>query len=75
MKKLLAGVAVAGFTMLLGLAGAQAQSGMGQTGMGDARMKDAPTASAMGRHGMRRGMRHMRMHHRHHMRHHHRHMM
>jgi hypothetical protein len=78
MKKLLIGIAAAGVSALIGLAGAQAQSGMGQTGMGNAMQKDAPSTAGVGTRGMRgrsMGMR-MRMHrHRHMMRHHRRHMM
>jgi hypothetical protein len=77
MKKLLIGVAAAGLSALIGLAGAQAQSGMGQTGMGSAMQKDAPSTAGVGTRGMRgrsMGMG-MRMHRHRHMRHHRRHMM
>ncbi len=72
MKKLMIGLAAAGFGALLAIGGAQAQDTKTGTGTGaDARMKNAPTAAAMGQRG---GMRKMRHHRRHHMRHHRRHM-
>lgn len=75
MKKLMIGVAVVGFSALLGLAGAQAQSATGQTGKGNAMQKDAPSTVGVRSQGMRgRSMRmHMRMHrhHRYMRRHHH----
>ena len=67
MKKLMIGLAAAGFGALLAIGGAQAQDTKTGTGTGaDARMKNAPTAAAMGERG---GMR-MR-HHRRHVRHRH----
>jgi hypothetical protein len=69
MKKLMMGLAAAGFGALLAISGAQAQDGRGQTGMGaDAGGKAAPTSATMGkRGGMGMGMK-MRRHK--HMRHH-----
>jgi hypothetical protein len=67
MKKLMIGLAAAGFGALLAIGGAQAQDTKMGTGTGaDARMKNAPTAAAMGHKG---GM-YMRRHHRKPMRHH-----
>ncbi len=67
MKKLMIGLAAAGFGALLAIGGAQAQDTKTGTGTGaDARMKNAPTAAAMGH---KSGM-YMRRHHRKHMRHH-----
>ena len=72
MKKLMIGLAAAGFGALLAIGGAQAQDTKIGTGTGaDARMKDAPTSAAMGHRGGMR-MRHHRRHHR--MRRHHHHM-
>jgi hypothetical protein len=71
MKKLMIGLAAAGFGALLAVSGAQAQDGRGQTGMGaDAGGKAAPTSMTMGKKG---GMGMMKMR-RKHMRHHRRHM-
>src|SRR3954451_19816286 len=70
MKKLMIGLAAAGFGALLAIGGAQAQDTNIGTGTGaDARMKNAPTAAAMGRKGGMK-MRHYRRHHaRHYCRH------
>jgi uncharacterized spore protein YtfJ len=71
MKKLMIGLAAAGFGALLAIGGAQAQDTKTGTGTGaDAGMKNAPTSAAMGKRG---GMGMMKMHRRHH-RHHRRHM-
>ena len=70
MKKLMIGLAAAGFGALLAIGGAQAQDTKVGTGTGaDARMKNAPTAAAMGHRGAR--VNHYR---RHHVRHYRRHM-
>jgi hypothetical protein len=67
MKKLMIGLAAAGFGALLAIGGANAQDTKTGTGTGaDASMKNAPTSAAMGKKG---GMMKMRRHHRHH-RHH-----
>ena len=69
MKKLMIGLAAAGFGALLAIGGAQAQDTKTGTGTGaDARMKNAPTAAAMGHRGGMR-MRHHRPHARHYRRH------
>jgi hypothetical protein len=71
MKKLMIGLAAAGFGALLAIGGAQAQDGRGQTGMGaDAGAKGAPTSATLGQKG---GMG-MKMRRHKHMRHHRRHM-
>jgi hypothetical protein len=68
MKKLMIGLAAAGFGALLAIGGAQAQDTKIGTGTGaDAGMKNAPTSAAMGK---KAGMMKMR-HHRKHMRHRH----
>jgi hypothetical protein len=68
MKKLMIGLAAAGFGALLAIGGAQAQDTKTGTGTGaDARMKNAPTAAAMGHRGGRMYMK--RHHHRKYMRH------
>ena len=62
MKKLMIGLAAAGFGALLAIGGAQAQDTKVGTGTGaDARMKNAPTAAAMGHRGAR--VHHYRRHH------------
>jgi hypothetical protein len=67
MKKLMIGLAAAGFGALLAIGGAQAQDTKAGSGTGaDARMKNAPTAMAMGKKG---GMMKMRRHHKHYRRH------
>jgi hypothetical protein len=72
MKKLMIGLAAAGFGALLAIGGANAQDTKIGTGTGaDAGMKNAPTATAMGKKG---GGMYMRRHHRKYMRHHRRHM-
>ena len=67
MKKLMIGLAAAGFGALLAIGGAQAQDTKTGTGTGaDAGMKNAPTSATMGK---KTGMmkRHHRKHHRKHM--------
>jgi uncharacterized spore protein YtfJ len=68
MKKLMIGLAAAGFGALLAIGGAQAQDTKTGTGTGaDAGMKNAPTSAAMGK---KQGMGMMKMkRHRHHRRH------
>jgi hypothetical protein len=67
MKKLMIGLAAAGFGALLAIGGANAQDTKIGTGTGaDASMKNAPTSAAMGRKG---GMMKMRRHHKHYRRH------
>jgi uncharacterized spore protein YtfJ len=71
MKKLMIGLAAAGFGALLAIGGANAQDTKTGTGTGaDAGMKNAPTSAAMGKPG---GMG-MKMRRHKHMRHHRRHM-
>ena len=66
MKKVMLGLAAAGFGALLSLGAAQAQDTKTGTGTGaDAGMKNAPTSAAMGHKG---GM--MKMHRHKHKRHH-----
>ena len=69
MKKLMIGLAAAGFGALLAIGGAQAQDTKTGTGTGaDAGMKNAPTAAAMGhKGGMGMKMRRHKKHHRKHM--------
>jgi hypothetical protein len=68
MKKLMIGLAAAGFGALLAIGGAQAQDTKAGSGTGaDAKMKNAPTAMAMGKKG---GGMYMKRHHRKYMRHH-----
>jgi hypothetical protein len=68
MKKLMLGLAAAGFGALLAISGAQAQDTKTGTGTGaDAGMKNAPTSAAMGKHGMG-GMK-MKRHRKHHRKH------
>ena len=70
MKKLMIGLAAAGFGALLAIGGAQAQDTKTGTGTGaDASMKNAPTSAAMGK---KAGMGGMKMHR--HKRHHRKHM-
>jgi hypothetical protein len=66
MKKLMIGLAAAGFGALLAIGGAQAQDTKTGTGTGaDAGMKNAPTSATMGK---KAGMtKHHRKHHRKHM--------
>jgi uncharacterized spore protein YtfJ len=68
MKKLMIGLAAAGFGALLAIGGANAQDTKIGTGTGaDAGMKNAPTSAAMGK---KQGMGMMKMkRHRHHRRH------
>ena len=67
MKKLMIGLAAAGFGALLAIGGAQAQDTKTGTGTGaDAGMKNAPTSATMGKKaGMMKA--HHRKHHRKHM--------
>ena len=67
MKKLIIGLAAAGFGALLAIGGAQAQDTKAGSGTGaDAGMKNAPTSATMGKKaGMMKG--HHRKHHRKHM--------
>ena len=68
MKKLMIGLAAAGFGALLAIGSAQAQDTKIGTGTGaDAGMKNAPTSAAMGKKGMGMKMKHHRKHHRKHM--------
>ena len=65
MKKLMIGLAAAGFGALLAIGGAQAQDTKAGSGTGaDAGMKNAPTAAAMGKKGG--GMKMMKHHKKHH---------
>ena len=68
MKKLMIGLAAAGFGALLAIGGAQAQDTKTGTGTGaDAGMKNAPTAAAMGKKGG--GMKMMKRHKNHYRKH------
>jgi hypothetical protein len=68
MKKLMIGLAAAGFGALLAIGGANAQDTKIGTGTGaDAGMKNAPTSAAMGKQGMGMKMKRHRKHHRKHM--------
>jgi hypothetical protein len=68
MKKLMIGLAAAGFGALLAIGGANAQDSKSATGTGaDAGMKNAPSSAAMGKQGMG-GMK-MKRHRKHHRRH------
>jgi uncharacterized spore protein YtfJ len=68
MKKLMIGLAAAGFGTLLAIGGAQAQDTKTGTGTGaDAGMKNAPTAAAMGKKGG--GMKMMKRHKKHYRKH------
>jgi hypothetical protein len=61
MKKLMIGLAAAGFGALLAIGGAQAQDTKAGSGTGaDAGMKNAPTSAAMGKKGG--GMKMMKRH-------------
>src|ERR1700744_1287755 len=67
MKKVMLGLAAAGFGALLSLGAAQAQDTKTGTGTGaDAGMKNAPTSAAMGKHGMGGMKMHRHKHKRHH---------
>jgi hypothetical protein len=69
MKKLMIGLAAAGFGALLAIGGAQAQDTKAGSGTGaDAKMKNAPTAMAMGKKGGMYMKRHPRKYMRHHRR-------